>query len=640
MGVDFNDSQIIAVNEQSILSGSATRAAVPDSYYTSARQINSRYIGKELAASNLNKWTPGDISYGKSVTVGNPEVNFVYFNNVGSTSPEWGNNLSSKTQANIRLIVNDSGSVTKPINDAEGINLGTIQQSFVDSGNTTLILDDYDTFGVNLNILNGTWPIFKSGVSIAPILYTQTASYNDNGDIIGYGYTSSITFNQGQQGSDPTKNNYQLLAYGVNFNGIQPTQLPKIINFSNPTISGADASFSTSSDAYNPSGSLANLSSSGYILYFQAHIQAVNTYSTVITYVIQKDGINVASKQVNHATTTQADIYYTDINATTSNVYRVVTTTFKGDQIVYLNASSYFKVTQYPLPGTGICTSFWSTGSNGTTSYPNVLLANTASNGLNQYVGQMQKSIDRSGFNPISLDFEPQPYDEIRFQGIENLAFGVTNVTPTILNATASAAFDVTYAWNDYLAFGYGAFSVNGVRFNVTGSQYIDSPTDIYLAAPFFTTQNATNLAVTASTTLNTFNQQSYYINTLGLISASANSSTLKLYTTSSLLGLPFASANQLNNYTYISGSTTYNFAGATDYGQVGLILDGNIPNGTNLSYFLLRRYVNDPSNIILDLDKPAGASSGGVLKPEYVTDNLNKNLDSILQNLKSKGLI
>ena len=109
-------------------------------------------------------------------------------------------------------------------------------------------------------------------------------------------------------------------------------------------------------------------------------------------------------------------------------------------------------------------------------------------------------------FNPISLDFEPQPYDEIRFQGIENLAFGITNVT----------------------------------------------------------------------------------------------------------------SSN----------------------GQLQLQLDNNIPNGTNLDYFLLRRYVNDPSNIILDLDKPAGASSGGVLKPEYVTDNLNKNLDSILQNLKSKGLI
>jgi hypothetical protein len=289
MDVDFNSNQIVAINEQTILNGSATRAAVPDSYYTSARQINSRYIGKELAASNLNKWTEGDISYGKSVTVGNPESYFVYFNNVGSTSPEWGNNLSAKTQANVRLIINESGSATKPINDADGINLGTVQQSFGDSGNATLVLDDYDTFGVNLNNLNGTWPVFKSGISIAPILYTQTASYNNNGDIIGYGYTGSIDFIQGQQGPDVTKNDYQLLTYGINFNSIDAASLPVTLNFSKPVVLGAQSFFNTSSDAYNPTGSLANLSSSGYILNFQAYIEATQFNDVVVDYVIQKE---------------------------------------------------------------------------------------------------------------------------------------------------------------------------------------------------------------------------------------------------------------------------------------------------------------------------------------------------------------
>jgi hypothetical protein len=504
--VDFDNSFITASNEAAVLGGYAVKAAVPDSYYTSARQINSRYIGKELVVSNLNKWTEGDISYGKSVTVGNPEVNFVYFNNVGSTSPEWGNNISAKTQANVKLIVDASGSVTKPINDAEGINLGTIQQSFVDSGNATLVLDDYDTFGVNLNILNGTWPIFKSGISIAPILYTQTASYDNNGDIIGFGYTGSITFTQGQQGPDPTKNDYQLLTYGINFNSIQPSTLPKKLDFSTPVILGVDANFPTSSDAYSPIGALTNLSSSGYILTFQAHIEASNIYAAIIDYTIQKNGTEVSRIQVNHAATKTGDIYYTDANATTSDLYTVNAVAYRTlagtAPVVQLNAASYFRVTQYPLPGTGICTDFWSTGS-GT---PNILLASTASNGLNRYIGSRQQSIERSGFNPISLDFEPQQYDEIRFQGIEDLAYSIINVT----------------------------------------------------------------------------------------------------------------SSN----------------------GQLQLQLSGNIPNGTNLSYFLLRRYVADPSNIILDLNKPAGASSGGILKPEYVTDELNKNLDTIVQNLKSKGLI
>ena len=507
MDVDFNSNQIIAVNEQTILNGNATRAAVPDSYYTSARQINSRYIGKELAASNLNKWTEGDISYGKSVTVGNPESYFVYFNNVGSTSPEWGNNLSAKTQANVRLIINESGSATKPINDADGINLGTVQQSFGDSGNATLVLDDYDTFGVNLNNLNGTWPVFKSGISIAPILYTQTASYNNNGDIIGYGYTGSIDFVQGQQGPDVTKNDYQLLTYGINFNSIDAASLPVTLNFSKPVVLGAQSFFNTSSDAYNPTGSLANLSGSGYILNFQAYIEATQFNNVIVDYVIQKNGVEVARTQINHFSTKSGNIFYTDTNATTSSLYTVkaiaLERTYGGAfPTITLGANSYFRVTQFPLPGTGICNDFWVTGS-GT---PNILLASTSSTGLNNFIGQRQQNIERSGFNPISLDFEPQLYDEIRFQGIEDLAYSIINVT----------------------------------------------------------------------------------------------------------------SSN----------------------GQLQLRLDGDIPNGTNLSYFLLRRYVDDPSNIILDLNKPAGASSGGVLKPEYVTDNINKNLDSIIQNLKSKGLI
>jgi hypothetical protein len=507
MDVDFNSNQIIAVNEQTILNGNATRAAVPDSYYTSARQINSRYIGKELAASNLNKWTEGDISYGKSVTVGNPESYFVYFNNVGSTSPEWGNNLSAKTQANVRLIINESGSATKPINDADGINLGTVQQSFGDNGNATLVLDDYDTFGVNLNNLNGTWPVFKSGISIAPILYTQTASYNNNGDIIGYGYTGSIDFVQGQQGPDVTKNDYQLLTYGINFNSIDAASLPVTLNFSKPVVLGAQSFFNTSSDAYNPTGSLANLSGSGYILNFQAYIEATQFNNVIVDYVIQKNGVEVARTQINHFSTKSGNIFYTDTNATTSSLYTVkaiaLERTYGGAfPTITLGANSYFRVTQFPLPGTGICNDFWVTGS-GT---PNILLASTSSTGLNNFIGQRQQNIERSGFNPISLDFEPQLYDEIRFQGIEDLAYSIINVT----------------------------------------------------------------------------------------------------------------SSN----------------------GQLQLRLDGDIPNGTNLSYFLLRRYVDDPSNIILDLNKPAGASSGGVLKPEYVTDNINKNLDSIIQNLKSKGLI
>jgi len=56
MDIDFTTNAITAVNEQSILSGSATPATVPDSYYTTARIINPRYTGCELISPTGSRY--------------------------------------------------------------------------------------------------------------------------------------------------------------------------------------------------------------------------------------------------------------------------------------------------------------------------------------------------------------------------------------------------------------------------------------------------------------------------------------------------------------------------------------------------------------------------------------------------------
>jgi hypothetical protein len=387
--------------------------------------------------------------------------------------------------------------------------LGIIRQAFDETGTAILGLNSDDEFGTNQAALNGEWSVFKSGYSIEPILYTQTASYNNNGDIDEYGYTGSINFIQGEQGPDVTKNDYKLLTYGVNYTSINSsTTLPATLQFSPPVIQGNSASFSTSTDAYNPTGSLAQLSGSGYVLTLKAQIQADVGYLAIVTYAIQKSTnggsswTNLATTQIIHYQTTSGSIEYVENAATTSSLYRVAATTFQdvlgfGSSTVKLNAASYLQVTQYPNPGTGVCNSFWVTG-----SMSNILLASTASNGLNNYVGQQQVDIDRSGFNPIVLDFELQPYDEIRFQGLENLSYKIINIT---------------------------------------------------------------------------------------------------------------------------SSAT----------GQLTLNLDGNIPSGTNLNYFLVRRYVDNPTYIILDVDKPAGGTSEGVLKPKYITPQLQNSIEEIIERLQ-----
>ena len=72
--------------------------------------------------------------------------------------------------------------------------------------------------------------------------------------------------------------------------------------------------------------------------------------------------------------------------------------------------------------------------------------------------------------------------------------------------------------------------------------------------------------------------------------------------------------------------------------GQLQLNLDNNIPNGTNLNYFLVRRYIPDPGNIILDISKPAGQTSDGILIPEFLGEKANETKEKIISLLRAQS--
>lgn len=553
MDVDYSTNTIQAVNSASILAGTATRAAVQDSNYTTFAHISPRYIGKELNSAAINVWSDGDISYGKTPNVSNPEVNFVSFKSLNGTSPQWGNNNVDLTQVNVEYIIDNNNNLTKPINDADNINFNTIRQTFPESipsindrihnpSNASLFLNNVEVSGYDLSTLNGQWPLYKSGYRIEPILYTQTASYDVNGNVTGFGYTTTMSFVQGEQGPDVTKNDYMMYAAGTKDIITTGMTVPAGLHFTSVNIgpSGSlrdDLFIAYSGSIYNPTGSLANLKTGGYFLDF--HIKLVSDtwgIPTTITYALQKSingGSNwsdLVTTQTNYATRHQrtrpgdnnlglaedANIFYQERNATTSSLYRVAITSTQpyiypngavsSPTPVYLTNNSYFWITQYPTPNTGFAKApFWTTGSSA-----NILLASTASEGLNIYRNQKQKDIKNSGFKPINLDFEPQAYDEIRFEGLEQLSFVITNVTESNNN-------------------------------------------------------------------------------------------------------------------------------------QMILNLDQEIPNGVNLNYFLLRRYVEDPSSILLNVNYPIPDNSGssnstgnGILKPQYVT----KEVDTIIQNSLTQSLI
>lgn len=79
--------------------------------------------------------------------------------------------------------------------------------------------------------------------------------------------------------------------------------------------------------------------------------------------------------------------------------------------------------------------------------------------------------------------------------------------------------------------------------------------------------------------------------------------------------------------------------------GRLKLRINGYLPIGTEVNNFILHRTdVNTPSYIILNVDKDDSVEDtqdfNGLLLPEFPSDKLKKNLDSIITNLKEKGII
>lgn len=89
MDVDFTTNTVIAVNEQSILSGSATKAPVQDSNYTTARVINPRYKGSKttsptgsIAEFYVNKPMTSGSNLGAIPNVQSYSEWFAYYTNI------------------------------------------------------------------------------------------------------------------------------------------------------------------------------------------------------------------------------------------------------------------------------------------------------------------------------------------------------------------------------------------------------------------------------------------------------------------------------------------------------------------------------------------------------------------------------
>jgi hypothetical protein len=79
--------------------------------------------------------------------------------------------------------------------------------------------------------------------------------------------------------------------------------------------------------------------------------------------------------------------------------------------------------------------------------------------------------------------------------------------------------------------------------------------------------------------------------------------------------------------------------------GSVEVHLNNNLPvsastSAFNLDHFLIRRYIDDASLILMEGFKPINSSGPFIVRPEYVVPELDKSVDEFILDLTQKGLI
>tara|TARA_R110002012_G_scaffold135905_2_gene289909 strand:+ start:452 stop:2728 length:2277 start_codon:yes stop_codon:yes gene_type:complete len=151
--IDYSTDMLTPVNYLAIQDNTATKASVPESYYTSLAQTNIRYNGSKIQSKEINSYIPGNYevqglqlgmvtlkrrkpfnigNYGKTAAIDSLDTNIYEFEWGGGTSPEivgWGalkmgKILNVQTPDSVRTINPSEGltQIVRPFGKTSGAN--------------------------------------------------------------------------------------------------------------------------------------------------------------------------------------------------------------------------------------------------------------------------------------------------------------------------------------------------------------------------------------------------------------------------------------------------------------------------------------------------------------------------------------
>jgi len=182
MDIDFSEGQILPVNQQVILSGSAVKAAVPDSYYSpETGWANARYFGSDYTGQYNYSQSFATSSFPVGYPIDNFVNYFIYYDWIGGSDPQYpgGGNLHG-----VYLISTEG--IATPLT-AENKNLFTIENIFI-GGQTAYISPAVYSSGKPSSI---PVKIVDGGAYYQTILYKS-------GSIVGSGVSFTASYSSGQ----------------------------------------------------------------------------------------------------------------------------------------------------------------------------------------------------------------------------------------------------------------------------------------------------------------------------------------------------------------------------------------------------------------------------------------------------------
>ena len=461
MDVDYSSDAIVAVNSETILNGSATRATVQYSNYTTARVVNPRYDG--------SKNTSPDINQGENSSLPTIEQTTGYFlysrgGNFNTIADRSGSALY-----NIGFLIDDQGNTYEP-QSSESAYLPNLLSGFGQGSKVTFVPTDTGSQ------VAGTYDVHFPARKIKPIIYSDTGSLgntylvsgsystidfipdpNEYADFNTYVvYTSSFTVSPSS--TKRYEPNYVLndQASGWGFNGFGQYQY--YVSQSSKVLGEFNLRFD---------GSIVGASGTVFVrLYKSGSASPIATASQPIG----SGGGSFSNLGFDKEFVLQeGDAYYLEFQNTSTS----------GNLVINSWNPLSPNTNRFSLISLSESISVTTTGSwlydSGSSTITSVL---TASQDLAKAYNYVQANIPGSGFQYPIL-FNLQQYDEIRYNGAENKVVLIDHVdyevdvtanpTEYNLHVHLTQPFDMSSVDKDYYVFRRNEFQKDTMIINTPG---------------------------------------------------------------------------------------------------------------------------------------------------------------------------